>query len=353
MLSVPRDPLVRREGFRGEVPSFKLVSEGQQKEIVVTSAGDSVKTATTESATVEMSALAPYDFERALTYLRSSPSAVLEEISPDGVYRRSFTCDGKDTLLTVRSLGSIDAPRLLLEVAGDGVNHAVVAAAERQVRRIFSLDADPEPFLRLAAADPVFDRVVRQFPGMRPVLIASPYEALTWAIIGQQITVGFARRLKQTLLDLCGHTMEVAGRAYPVFPTAAEVAALDPAELLSRSYSRSKARYVLDASRAIADGALDLEAIGALPFDEAVEHMTRLRGIGRWTAEYALMRGLGAPDSFPAADTGLRAAIGKAYGLGRNATEAEARSYAERWAGWRGWAAFTWWMALQTKTPLV
>lgn len=288
-----------------------------------------------------------------MTYLRSSPSAVLEQISPDGVYRRSFTCDGRDVLLTVRSLGTHDAPRLLLEVAGEGVDSALVVAAERQVRRVFSLDADPEPFLRVAASDPVFDRVVRQFPGIRPVLVASPYEALTWAIIGQQITVGFARRLKQTLLDLCGHSIEVAGRAYPVFPTPEEVAALDPAELLSRSYSRSKASYVLDASRAVADGALDLEAVGALPFDEAVAEMTRLRGIGRWTAEYALMRGLGAPDSFPAADTGLRAAIGRAYGLGRSATEAEARSYAERWVGWRGWAAFIWWLALQTRTPLV
>lgn len=318
----------------------------------MTRAGQSATTASTQRATVELAPVAPYDFDRALVYLRSSPSAVLEEITPDGAYRRSFTWDGKDTLLSLRSLGSPDAPRLLLEVTGEGVDDALLAAAERQVRRIFSLDQDPRPFLRVATTDPVFDRVVRRFPGMRPALIASPYEALMWAIIGQQITVGFARRLKQTLLDLCGHTMEVAGRAYPVFPTAAEVAALDPAELLSRSYSRSKAGYVLDASRAIADGALDLEAIGALPFDEAVEHMTRLRGIGRWTAEYALMRGLGAPDSFPAADTGLRAAIGKAYGLGRNATEAEARSYAERWAGWRGWAAFTWWMALQTKTPL-
>jgi DNA-3-methyladenine glycosylase II len=80
--------------------------------------------------------------------------------------------------------------------------------------------------------------------------------------------------------------------------------------------------------------------------------MTRLRGIGRWTAEYVLMRGLGVPDSFPAADTGLRAAIGKAYGLGRSATETEARAHAERWVGWRSWAAFIWWMALQTKLPL-
>ncbi|MGH2484951.1 MAG: DNA-3-methyladenine glycosylase family protein [Ktedonobacterales bacterium] len=301
---------------------------------------------------IELAPAAPYDFDRALVYLRSSPSAVLEAISPDGVYRRAFTLDGRDTLLTLRSLGSSTEPRLLLEVTGTAVDERTVEAAARQIRRVFLLDADPEPFLRVAAADPVFDRVARQFPGLRPVLIASPFEALTWAIIGQQITVGFARTLKQTLLNLRGHSLNLEGQAYPVFPTPEDVAALDPAELTTRQFSRSKASYVIHAARAVAEGALDLAAVGALPFDEAVAEMTRLRGIGRWTAEYVLMRGLGVPDSFPAADTGLRAAIGRAYGLGRSATEAEARAYAERWAGWRSWAAFIWWMALQTKTPL-
>lgn len=301
---------------------------------------------------IELAPAPPYDFDRALQYLRSSPSAVLEAISPEGVYRRTFTFDGQDTLITLRSLGASAQPRLLLEVTGASVDDATLEAAARQIRRVFLLDADPEPFLRVAAADPVFDRVVRQFPGLRPVLIASPFEALTWAIIGQQITVGFARTLKQTLLDLRGHSLLIEGRAYPVFPTPTHVATLDSAELTTRQFSRSKASYVIHAARAVAEGALDLDAVGALPFDDAVAEMTRLRGIGRWTAEYVLMRGLGVPDSFPAADTGLRAAIGKAYGLGRGATEAEARAYAERWAGWRSWAAFIWWMALQTKTPL-
>ncbi len=84
--------------------------------------------------------------------------------------------------------------------------------------------------------------------------------------------------------------------------------------------------------------------------EEALAQLTAYKGVGRWTAEYVLMRGFGAPDSLPAADVGLRAIIGRAYGLGRTATEAEVRERAEVWAGWRGWAAFTWWLALQRET---
>ena len=81
--------------------------------------------------------------------------------------------------------------------------------------------------------------------------------------------------------------------------------------------------------------------------EQAISELTKLRGLGRWTAEYLLMRGLGVQDSIPAADMGLRIAMGRAYGMGRNATEQEVRDLAENWAGWRGWAAFYWWHALQ------
>ena len=83
-----------------------------------------------------------------------------------------------------------------------------------------------------------------------------------------------------------------------------------------------------------------------MPSDEAVAELTRLRGVGRWTAEYVCLRGLGHRDAIPAADVGLKIAIGRAYGLGRQATEAEIRALAERWAGWRGHAAFCWWYSL-------
>jgi DNA-3-methyladenine glycosylase II len=72
--------------------------------------------------------------------------------------------------------------------------------------------------------------------------------------------------------------------------------------------------------------------------------LVAIKGIGRWTAEYLLIRALGFRDAIPAADVGLRKAIGLAYGMGRNATEAEVRTIAEKWHGWRGWASFYFWL---------
>lgn len=298
----------------------------------------------------ELYPTAPFDFAAALDYLRASPSAVLERIGDDDhSYRKALRLNGRDLLLTVRSTGTVASPRLALTIAGDDLDAATASAARALVTRIFALDADPTPFLALAERDPVFGGLIMRHPGLRPVLIADPFEALIWAVLGQQITVAFARTLKLRLVALAGRTLTIEGTDYPLFPDPATLAALDRDLLRAHQFSRQKASYVVSLAAAVRDGALDLERIRALPRDEAIAALTRFHGIGRWTAEYLLMRGLGDRDSIPAADVGLRAVIGRWYGLGRKASEAEVRAYADAWAGWRGWAAFHWWHALQRR----
>ncbi len=299
----------------------------------------------------ELVPTAPYAFDLALAYLRSSPSAILERVDEaSATYRRALTVAGRDALLVITSVGTVEAPRLILEVRGalGGDGASCLAAAERKARALFALDEDPAAFLALHAVDPVFGALLRRFHGLRPVLIADPFEALIWGVIGQQVNVAFARKLKLTLVGLWGRRLCIDGVEYPLLPAPADLAGLDPAVLMAHQFSRQKASYVVGLAQAVTTGELDFEALRGLPHEEAIAALTRFRGVGRWTAEYVLMRGLGERDSIPAADLGLRAIVGRAYRLGRKATEAELRGLAERWAGWRGWAAFHWWHALQT-----
>jgi DNA-3-methyladenine glycosylase II len=286
----------------------------------------------------------PLDLRHALAYLRTSPSAVLEEIGDD-TYVRPLTLRGQDLLLTVRP--AMEQSALLMTVEGDDIDADVLSLAQDRVRAVFSLDADPAPFLAVTQSDPIFVRVRDRFAGLRPVLIADPFEALIWAIIGQQINVAFARKLKARLVELVGRRLRVRERDYLLFPSPAEIAGLDAEILRANQFSRQKAAYVLTAAEAVASGDLVIDALAALPYEDAIAALVHYKGIGRWTAEYLLMRGLGAADSIPAADLGLRAIIGKAYGLDRTATESEVRQIAAGWAPYRGWASFYWWMALQ------
>lgn len=287
----------------------------------------------------------PFDWNLVLGYLSRSPQEMLDVVA-DGRYRRAVRLEARPVLLDVGSVGTVDAPALEAAVLGAAADATLLPVAERIVRRCFRLDEDPRELDRIAAEDPTFGALLARMRGARAIIMPSPFEALIWAVLGQQINIGFAYKLKRTLIERYGETLEHDGRQYYLFPEAARLAALDPTELRAFQFSRQKADYIIGLAAIEAAGTIDWEALRDAPTDEVVRALTPFRGVGRWTAEYVCMRGLGHRDVIPAADLGLRAAIGRAYGLGRVASEPEVRALAERWSGWRSHAAFCWWYSL-------
>ena len=288
----------------------------------------------------------PFDFSLALRYLRDSPGTILEVVTEDE-YRRALVFSGKDLLVRACSIGSPEEPALRVTVCGDGVGGEEELAIQLWVRRVFSADEDLTDLYTSSRGDPTFASVARACYGLRPVLIPTLFETLAWAIIGQQINVAFAAKCKRALAERYGRRMVVQGRTYLLFPEPSRLALLTEADLTPLQFSRQKSRYVINLAREIVGERLDLDELQGVPAEEAQRRLEGLLGVGRWTAEYFLMRGLGHRDVIPAADGGLRRMIGQAYGLGRSATEEEVRALGENWAGWRSYAAFYWWYTLQ------
>jgi DNA-3-methyladenine glycosylase II len=300
-------------------------------------------TAGLKSARIELEPIAPFDFDLALRYLQAWPATVVEQIEGN-VWRRALAIDGHDLLLTLRSLGHPQKPRLLLEAQGIVLGRDLLEQATAIVRRAFALDTDPTPFLRAVRADPVLAGVVERLRGVRPLQIIDPFEAIVWGILCQQINLAFGRRLKLALIELCTREITLDGRTFAYFPRPQDVVELEPAALRTRQFSRQKTAYIIGTAQAILGGELDFDALRHMPAPQAMAKLTGIKGVGRWTAEYMLARALGFPDEIAAADIGLRRVIANAYGLGRLASEAQVRELARRWEGWRGWAAFYWWM---------
>src|SRR5690606_22898744 len=103
-------------------------------------------------------------------------------------------------------------------------------------------------------------------------------------------------------------------------------------------FSRQKARYVLEVARRALDGELDPARFADLDDEEAIQRLTEIPGVGRWTAENVLIRGLGRSDVIPAGDLGIRVAIQRLLGLAGRPSEAEVRELAAGWAGCRSYA---------------
>jgi DNA-3-methyladenine glycosylase II len=278
----------------------------------------------------------PFHIDHSLAYFRRFPAATCERVA-DGAYIRALDAA---SALRVEAGGTAARPELrvtLWRTDRRAPTPGEVDAAVATARRVFGAD-DPVP---PPPTDPSLAELAARWPGLRPARFADPFECLCWAIVGQQITVAFAARLKQTLIERYGGA---GPDGLPLFPTPADLAKADPEALRASQFSRQKIRYIL----AAAADPPDWPAIARLPAEEAIAILTARPGIGRWTAEYVLMRALAFCDVIPAADAGLKRAVGTAYGLGRSATEAEVRERASAaWPGFAAYAAFHWWYARQ------
>lgn len=187
------------------------------------------------------------------------------------------------------------------------------AEAAARAARLLGLAQDADGFARLAKKLGLA-RLVAGRETLRLVQTLDPWDALLWAILGQQINLPFAFRLRRALTELAG---EPAGDGLFAPPAPAAVAALDENALRARQFSAQKIRYLLDVARLVASDALDLEKLAAGSATRAERALREVRGLGPWTTNYVMMRGLGFADCTPYGDTGLTSGLQKLLALDR------------------------------------
>ncbi len=223
---------------------------------------------------------------------------------------------------------------------GDGA--IVVTSPDPEValadlRHRLAEDMPRAPLEELAAADPAIGRLLGEAPGYRPPLVADPFEALVTSVTAQQVNLRWATTTRTRLVHRFGSKISFGGRVLWAFPAAGALAAADPAELRAMQLNWAKAHAIVGIAGAAAEGGL--EGLADLPPGEVAGRLTRLRGVGPWTADWFLARCLGRADAVAPGDLGVRKAVGTVYlGLERPATEAEVRSVTDPWGDAANWA---------------
>jgi len=211
-----------------------------------------------------------------------------------------------------------------------------MAAIHATARRMLGLESDVEGFEGAHAAFAAPRR------GLRVPLIPTGFDALCWAIVGQQINLTFASALRREVIELVG---EPVGDMR-VHPTPQAVAGLDVASLTARRFSRSKARYLLDAAAAVAGGDLDIEGLADRSAVGAEAALRARRGIGLWTARYVMMR-VGFADAAPVGDSGLATALARLHALQARPDPEGAERLMSAYAPHRSLAAMHLWTSLK------
>jgi len=174
-------------------------------------------------------------------------------------------------------------------------------------------------------------------------MTATPFDALCWAIIGQQINVKFAAALRREVLDITGH--EIDGML--AHPAPEDVANLDLADLTKRRFSRSKADYVIHAARQVAEKNLLADQLGEGSAVAAEKSLKNVRGIGTWTARYMLLRGAGFADCAPVGDSALATALQRLHGMDERPSHERVHALMEDYSPYRSLATCHLWASLK------
>jgi AraC family transcriptional regulator of adaptative response / DNA-3-methyladenine glycosylase II len=271
---------------------------------------------------------APFDSAHALGHLAARAVPGVEEVV-DGVYRRGLDLPGGTGTVSLR-FPDATAERhvaVTLRLA----DFRDLTAAISRLRRLLDLDSDPEAVDAVLGSDPVLAQAVAAHPGRRVVRTVDEQEMALRAVLGQQVSLGAARRHAGRLAERLGQAIDdPEGGLRWAFPRSDLIAGA-PDDAFGLPATRRRAL------RALAD-ALATGRIQVGPGADRQECRARLRdlpGVGPWTVEVVAMRALGDPDAFPAGDLGLRRAA-QSCGLSAGPS---ALARAERWRPWRSYAA--------------
>ena len=290
----------------------------------------------------------PFDFDLTAGYHTYFQGRYGSDSLEDGVYRRLLDLGGNLLLASVSSVGSVDQPRLQIDLQGERLGAEDVANAARRVGWLLGADQDLGPFYSMASRDHILSSIVERFRGLHLPHTATVFEALVLAILGQQISTQVARVIRTLLIETYGPRLLADGVTYYAFPRPDRLAEAAVEELRGLKLSWRKAEYV----RGIAVSALEesegLEYLHRLDDGEVISRVTSLRGVGPWTAQWLLVRALGRPDALPLGDLALRRTVSNLGFGGQSVNDKEVEEYCQRWSPWRTYATVYMFAAMRT-----
>lgn len=249
-------------------------------------------------------------------------------------------------------------PPVLFEVTenGDGLTIGLLSAdisnetageVEDFVSEWFDLERDLRPFYRLLKNHSRLSWMAESYRGLRLMGIPDLFEALCWCVIGQQINLTFAHRLKRRLVENHGDYLTYDSKRYYLFPETEVLAGLEVDELRELQFSRQKAEYIIGIARAFSEEGITKESLSR--YDTSgpmLERLMKIRGVGEWTANYVLMKSLKRMDCITWGDTGLQSAVASTLELDRKPKRQEVEELFDKFPGWESYLVIYLWRSL-------
>jgi DNA-3-methyladenine glycosylase II len=262
--------------------------------------------------------------------------------------------DHKLILVIMQSSGTVEKPEMSIDmISNKGLSNVDREMAGEVISHLFNLKLDLELFYTHVRNDKIMSRLSQQLRGLKNLTTPTIFEALVSSIIEQQISSIAARSIKGNVIKTFGENLKVNNEIYYAFPAPKRLAQAKIEQLRKCGLSLKKTQYVLDISSSILERRLNLDKF--LEYEDAneiIRELDRIPGIGIWTAELTMLRGMQRLDVIPADDLNLRRCVSHYYYEDKQIHGEDVRRIAERWGKWKGLASYYLTIAIRLGTEI-
>lgn len=273
----------------------------------------------------------PFRLDLTVWVLRRLPINAIDRW--DGhTYRRTIVIDGSPAEVSAMQTGPPDRPELSVKVDGIKASARNKTALKSLLKRTLGVEIDLSEFYSMAASHRKLNALVTPFMGVKPPRFPSVYESLLNGIACQQLSLAVGIHLLNRISVEYG----LAFKEYHAFPGPKELAHLHVQSLRKLGYSARKAQNILKLSGDLINGSLGIGDISVLDNETTMERLLELPGVGRWTAQYVMLRGLGCLDVFPADDVGSQNKLMKWLNLKERPDYDGMHRFLDKWRPYRG-----------------
>lgn len=289
--------------------------------------------------TIPVSPVPPFRLDLTALALRRRPVNAIDTWNGE-TWSRVLAIDSVPVLVEVVQSSGVRSPRLLVKATAHRMPRNATARIPGCIERMLGLHINLRPFYRLAKTDRRLESLAKRFVGVKPPRFPSVFEAIVNGIACQQLSMHVGLILLNRLAARTGVPFETPDGTRHAFPTAQDVSQCPMRVLRRLGFSTNKATALKQIAREILAGRFDPEGLADLANEEAIERLLALHGVGRWTAEYVLLRGLGRTDVFPADDIGAQNRLTRWLEIERTLDYGSVKQKLARWQPYSGMIYF-------------
>ncbi len=256
-------------------------------------------------------------------------------------YTRIIVFNNNPVKITVIQEGISFEPKLSITLKSKKeITNQIQKDAKLLLQKMLGLTVDLQPFYKLANTNNILKSLVRQFLGVRPPRFPSIFEGLINSIACQEVTLDLSILLQNRLSEKFGMKFIDNDITLYAFPRPEDLMEASEEDIKKLGFSYQKAKAIKELAVAVMSKKIELINLEKIKNDKVVAYLSTIRGIGRWSAEYVLLRGLGRLDTFPGDDIGAKNNLKRIFCLDKKLNYEEIKKLTQQWHPYEGLVYF-------------